>query len=125
MNVTGQENTLGPKETAWLVIGDQVYNLSHKVNKLGRSLENDVVIQDPRVSRVHAEIQYEDGKFILHDLNSSGGTYINKQKIEESVLRVGDIITLANVPLVFVGSDHNLKVSSEDATGKLDESQVI
>lgn len=121
MNVNGQENKLGIKEIAWLVIGDQVYNLSQKVNNIGRSLENDIVIQDPRVSRAHAKIEYEDGTFTLEDLNSSGGTYINKQKIKRSVLRVGDIITLANVPLVFVGSDHNLKVRSEDATGKLDD----
>ena len=115
------ETPLKSQETAWLVIGDQVFNLSRKINLIGRSLDNDIVIQSPNVSRNHARILVDDGVFSIEDLNSTGGTFINKQKVTRSVLRVGDIITLANLPMVFVGSGHQIKVKAEDSTGKLDE----
>jgi len=52
----------------------------------------EIVFENPRVSRLHAEIVALDGKVLLIDRNSSNGTYVNDQKIERKVLRDGDII---------------------------------
>lgn len=52
----------------------------------------EIVLQDPKVSRLHAEVVSIDGKVMLIDRNSSNGTYVNDQKIDRRFLRDGDII---------------------------------
>lgn len=52
----------------------------------------EIVLENPKVSRLHAEVVSIDGKVMLIDRNSSNGTYVNDQKIDRRVLRDGDII---------------------------------
>jgi S1-C subfamily serine protease len=52
----------------------------------------EIVLENPKVSRLHAEIVSIDGQVLLIDRNSSNGTYVNDRKIERQVLRDGDII---------------------------------
>jgi len=52
----------------------------------------EIVLEDPKVSRLHAEVVAIDGRVMLIDRNSSNGTFVNDQKIERRVLRDGDII---------------------------------
>lgn len=107
------------QEKAWLVVNTQLYSLDRIVTNIGRSLDNDIVIQDAHVSRNHAQIRYENDQYILYDMNSTGGTFLNNKKVDQSVLHVGNIITLTNVPMVFVGEQHNLKVRTEGDTSSL------
>lgn len=61
----------------------------------GRSEECDVVIQNRRVSRNHAEITYRSGQYLLVDLRSSNGTYLNGTEVAaETVLNYGDEIDI-------------------------------
>jgi S1-C subfamily serine protease len=52
----------------------------------------EIVLENPKISRLHAEVVALDGKTMLIDRNSSNGTYVNDQKIERRVLKDGDII---------------------------------
>lgn len=52
----------------------------------------EIVLENPKVSRLHAEVVSIDGKVMLIDRNSSNGTYVNDQKIDRRVLKDGDII---------------------------------
>ena len=52
----------------------------------------EIVLENPKVSRLHAEVVAIDGKVLLIDRNSSNGTYVNDQKIDKRYLRDGDII---------------------------------
>jgi serine protease Do len=52
----------------------------------------EIVLENPKVSRLHAEVVSIDGKVLLIDRNSSNGTYVNDQRIEKRFLRDGDII---------------------------------
>ena len=52
----------------------------------------EIVLQNPKVSRLHAEIVSLDGKVLLIDRNSSNGTYVNDRRIDRQVLQDGDII---------------------------------
>ena len=52
----------------------------------------EIVLENPKVSRLHAEVVQIDGKVLLIDRNSSNGTYVNDQKIDKRFLRDGDII---------------------------------
>jgi S1-C subfamily serine protease len=52
----------------------------------------EIVLRDPKVSRLHAEVVSIDGKVMLIDRNSSNGTFVNDQKIDRRILKDGDII---------------------------------
>ena len=52
----------------------------------------EIVLENPKVSRLHAEVVSIDGKVLLIDRNSSNGTYVNDQKIDKRYLQDGDII---------------------------------
>lgn len=68
---------------------------------LGRGLENDVVLEDPRVSRHHAEIYLRGNDWYLKDLDSTNGTFVNGYGIRERALESGDRISLGGVEMVF------------------------
>ena len=64
---------------------------------IGRAKDNDLCINEDGVSHYHAEITFNDGKWILKDLNSSNGTKVNGIKIsKETELKVKDILHFAN-----------------------------
>ena len=52
----------------------------------------EIVLENPKISRLHAEVVQIDGKVLLIDRNSSNGTYVNDQKIDKRYLKDGDII---------------------------------
>lgn len=52
----------------------------------------EIVLENPKVSRLHAEVVSIDGRVLLIDRNSSNGTYVNDQKIDKRFLQDGDII---------------------------------
>lgn len=93
-------------ENAFLIVeGVKMYPLNTSVVNIGRRLDNHLVIDDPRVSRNHAQLRAIKGRFVLFDLNSTGGTFVNGQRTSQSVLYPGDVISLAGVALIF-GQDN-------------------
>lgn len=93
-------------ESAFLIVeGVKVYPLKDTVVNVGRRLENHLVIDDPRISRNHAQLRAINGRYVLFDLNSTGGTFVNGQRTSQTVLYPGDVISLAGVALIF-GQDN-------------------
>ncbi len=93
-------------ENAFLIVeGVRVYPLKDSVVNVGRRLENHLVIDDPRISRNHAQLRAINGRYVLFDLNSTGGTFVNGQRTSQTVLYPGDVISLAGVALIF-GQDN-------------------
>ena len=100
------ENTERIPNNAFLIVhGTKVFPLNKAVVNIGRRIENDLTIDDPRVSRNHAQLRVVNGRYVIFDLNSTGGTYVNSQRSHQSVLYPGDVISLAGVPLIF-GQDN-------------------
>jgi len=81
------------------------YALNRQVINIGRRQDNQVVLDDPRISRQHAQLRLRFGRYVLYDLGSSGGTFVNGQAIHEWILKPGDVISLAGVALVYVEDD--------------------
>ncbi len=90
-----------PEEAFLIVEGMHLFPLNRNVITIGRRLENTLVLDDPRVSRVHAQLRAFNGRFVIFDLNSRGGTFLNGKRIDHSVVYDGDIISLAGVELIF------------------------
>jgi hypothetical protein len=67
---------------------------------VGRDPKNDIVLDDRRVSRRHAEIRLRLGRYTLYDLQSTNGTFVNGRRIAEMVLSHDDRITIGGAELV-------------------------
>ena len=105
-NDTGDAGDNSFPQNAFLIVdGVKVFPLTKSVVNIGRRLDNQLVIDDPRISRSHAQLRAIKGRFVIFDLNSTGGTFVNAQRTSQSVLYPGDVISLAGVPLVF-GQDN-------------------
>ena len=89
-------------ENAFLIVeGVKIFPLKETVINIGRRLENSLVIDDPRISRNHAQLRAINGRYVLFDLNSTGGSFVNGQRTNQTVLYPGDVISLAGVALIF------------------------
>ncbi len=75
--------------------------LKKAVASIGRTPGNDVVIDNLAVSSEHARVSFEYGEFVLEDLNSRNGTFVNKQRIQRKALRGGDEILIGKHTLIF------------------------
>ena len=67
---------------------------------VGRDPRNDIVLDDRRVSRRHAEVRLRLGRYTLYDLQSTNGTFVNGRRIAEMVLSDEDRITIGGAELV-------------------------
>jgi hypothetical protein len=67
---------------------------------LGRAADNQLVLDDPQVSRHHARIQARRGSLVLTDLGSTNGTWVGGVRVDEVVLGAGDTIEIGDTTLV-------------------------
>jgi len=81
--------------------GKRHISLLEPIVTVGRSLDNSVILEDPRVSRYHAQLRHRYGRYVLYDLSGSSGTRINGYQIEECVLHSGDVISLGGVEVIY------------------------
>ncbi len=90
-----------PANSFLIVDGTRILPLNQSVINIGRRPDNQIAIEDPRVSRLHAQLRAIKGRFVIFDLDSTGGTYVNSQRINQCALYPGDVISLAGYPLVY------------------------
>jgi pSer/pThr/pTyr-binding forkhead associated (FHA) protein len=89
-------------EDALLIVnGVDLFPIRQPIVSIGRRIDSGLVLNDPRVSRTHAELRCIRGRFVIFDTNSSGGTYVNGKRVAHCVLYDGDVISLAGVHLIF------------------------
>jgi len=81
---------------------------------IGREAANTVRLDDNEVSRRHAEIRRVGDQFVVGDLRSSNGTYVNRRKVERSPLTSGDQIQVGRTVLVFGQESDDLPVGPVD-----------
>jgi hypothetical protein len=101
-----------PPKGAFLIIdGSRHFPLDRAVVNIGRRLDNQLILDDPHVSRTHAQLRLREGSYVVFDLGSTGGTIVNGRRVHQHVLRPGDVITVASTPMVY----------GEDAGGPPDQ----
>ena len=102
LEIKPDDDTTTIPEEAFLIIDSvKVFPLTESVINIGRRLGNTLVIDDNRVSRAHAQLRAINGRYVLFDLNSSGGTFINGRKTTQAIVYPGDVISLAGVDLIY------------------------
>jgi pSer/pThr/pTyr-binding forkhead associated (FHA) protein len=80
----------------------QEHPLQNALTRMGRAVENEIVILDKRSSREHAVIRREGRRSVLEDQGSTNGTYLNGERLLHAVqLRDGDQIKVGDVEFVF------------------------
>lgn len=98
-----------------LLDGRRVFDLEKPMVRIGRALDNDLIIENPGVSRHHTQLRLRHGRFLLQDLDSSSGTTVNGYPVHETLLQSGDLIELAGVKILYVNPNastahtHNLE----------------
>lgn len=90
---------------------------------IGRRESNKVVIEDPAVSGHHAKIDSLENRFVLIDLQSKNGTFVNEQLVTSHWLKQGDVISIGEHCLVFEYEEKEKKHADE--RDKFDETQVM
>lgn len=78
-------------------LGDKVVK-HHKIEQdsvsIGRARDNDIILENLSVSRNHARIRHENGQYVLIDLNSANGLYVNGVRVNRAELVDGDIVSI-------------------------------
>jgi len=120
MNENESPTNISPYQSSvFLIVNKQIIPLTKPVTTLGRQLGNDIVFHEEFLSRFHAAIVYENGKYVLYDQESTSGTFVNSRKIDRCVLNSGDLISLANIYIMFVNNDPKIAGKSLGTTHSL------
>ncbi len=82
--------------------------------KIGRSGYNDLMLIDGKVSRSHAEVYFEDGRYVVKDLNSTNGVLVNGQSVSKIPLKSGDRITIGDTVLLFSQKDPEISLQEKE-----------
>jgi ABC transport system ATP-binding/permease protein len=102
----------------------RVVSLRQDVMRIGRDASNDLVLDDPNVSRQHAEVRRDaSGGYALRDLSSRNGTRLNGRPVRASPLAPGDVIGVGPYRLVFDGG--TLLARDDRGAMRLDADRLV
>lgn len=106
----------------WLVIvrgrrKGRDFRIDKDTSVLGRDGSCEYAIEDDLVSRQHARIRIEDGKFVLFDLGSGNGTYVNGEPVSRTDLQDGDVIKVGDTLILFKDAKPRLPLDKADPAG--------
>ncbi len=79
--------------------------LSAEVVTAGRHPDSDIFLDDVTVSRRHAEFRRRDGHYVVRDVGSLNGTYVNRDRVDEVAIRTGDEIQIGKFRLHYVSAE--------------------
>jgi len=92
------------------------YEFDKPLIRMGRNEDCDVPIDNLGISRYHAEIVHKDGFYLLRDLQSNNGTFVNGRRVTTHALNDGDEISIGKFSIVFSGN--TIEVPEGEAPAK-------
>jgi serine phosphatase RsbU (regulator of sigma subunit) len=110
------------------VLGERVVTVDRTPFTIGRRETNGLRLGGSEVSREHAEIALENGKYMLRDKQSRYGTFVNGEAVTECELKSGDSVRLGRgggADLVFMAADDERYASGRSTTGARDDLRQI
>ena len=108
----------------------KIFSLSKEELFLGRDISNDIVVNDAEVSRKHARLLLQAGQYVVEDLGSTNGTFINDERISgPHILSAGEVIQFGeNVIMVYEASqydaDATVAVAAKDIPAEAPEMEA-
>lgn len=106
-----------PKSTLEVVSGEanhRVVPLGNQL-KIGRSGGNDLVLLDEKASREHALVSFNEGRYVIEDLDSTNGVCVNDRRIQKIILKPGDRITIGDTVIVFAQQEPDISLPEKQA----------
>jgi two-component system, NtrC family, sensor kinase len=97
----GANLAVGTLEVVRGQVPDRSFPLSSRTYTVGRARQNDICLPEPSVSKFHARLVHEDGRFVIEDQGSLHGIYVNAAKVPRAVLSSGDVVQLGNLTLKY------------------------
>jgi pSer/pThr/pTyr-binding forkhead associated (FHA) protein len=95
------------------------FRLDGDLTTAGRHPDSDIFLDDVTVSRRHAEFYRQGGSLTVRDVGSLNGTYVNRERIEETQLAGGDEVQIGKFRLLFLTSENlDPRFSSADPRGR-------
>jgi signal transduction histidine kinase len=90
-------------------VAEKIHFLRGRSYSLGRARQNDLCLNEPSISKVHARILYDHERFFIEDQGSLHGVYVNAAKVQKTELTPGAQVQLGNLTLKFspLSSDHS------------------
>jgi signal transduction histidine kinase len=90
-------------------VAEKIHFLRGRSYTLGRARQNDLCLNEPSISKVHARILYDQERFHIEDQGSLHGVYVNAAKVQKTELTPGAQVQLGNLTLKFspLSSDHS------------------
>ena len=110
------------------VLGERVVSVERMPFTIGRRETNDLRLGGSEVSREHAEILGDAGRYMLRDKASRYGTFVNGEPVTECELKTGDRVRLGRgggADLIFLTADDERSLSSRSTTGARDDLRQI
>ncbi|MFO0896439.1 MAG: ATP-binding protein [Pirellulales bacterium] len=104
------------------------FELTEELSSLGRDGSSDLQVNDTEVSRRHAQLRRDGGHYLLSDLGSSNGTYLNGRRIEdEQPLASGDQVQIGGTLMLYTGPSQPAAGLTEqiDIVGQHDASRIV
>jgi len=104
----------GPQRgTEFLIAGDVI--------RIGKAPENDLVLADETVSRVHFEIARDAKGYLVRDLKSTNGTFLDSAEVKEAYLRAGSVIAVGATEIKFTPFEERIEImpSEKEALGEM------
>jgi hypothetical protein len=96
---------LNARSFAYVEVQDELHTrhpISGDTFRIGRHADNELMVADASISRFHAEIKHElNSRYVIRDLESLNGVYVNGRKARTAILSNGDLIELGDITLKF------------------------
>lgn len=100
--ITAPSSHPHPNNPQLIISGQAAIPLNEAIINIGRSRQNDIVLNDPHISRTHVQLRLRFGQYMIFDANSQSGTFVNNVRIREHRLQPGDVIHVGDTSLVYM-----------------------
>ncbi len=115
--IDGRPATITLRRVRLVVVADgemREHVFDKDVVTIGAMEDNDLVLDDETVSRNHCKIFLEGDQYMVSDLDSTNGTFVNRIRVREAFLRPDYIVTMGKTELRFAPVDENLRIIPSD-----------
>jgi len=109
-----------PNKAYLIINGEDTFEISQTAVNIGRSQENQIIFDDMRISRRHAQIRPVRNHLTVFDLSSTIGTKVNKKRISQKRLQHGDVIEIGEHKIIFVEEEFAPAINKLEKTNKIE-----